>query len=276
MPFYREVGFVGAGAMTERIVERLVSSGGIDATSIWVTDISAPRIEHMRAKYGVHAVSPHELAMHTSVIVLAVRPQDVSVALLPYRDFDGALFSIVAGIKTTQLKLAFERPVGVTRIMPNVLGETGHGYSAICANETSSQEDIELVELIFGTLGPTIRIEESMLDAFTAFSTAGPALIMHCISGLIDSGVQSGFGRDLARRIVLENVQGSALVLQRADQHPLSFVDTMTSPSGVTIEAVKILNSSGLTGTLMAAVDAAFSRAKSLSVSSVNAELNAQ
>lgn len=64
---------------------------------------------------------------------------------------------------------------------------------------------------------------------------------------------------------VLENFVGSGMLLQMTDLHPFQQVDRMTSPAGVTIEGVSVLNECGLTGILMKAVKTALNRTKDLS-----------
>lgn len=65
--------------------------------------------------------------------------------------------------------------------------------------------------------------------------------------------------------MVLENFIGSGILLQKTGLHPFQQVDRMTSPAGVTIEGVSVLNSCGITGILMEAVKAAYDRTRELS-----------
>ena len=157
-------------------------------------------------------------------------------------------------------KTIIRSTVSLQILLKNILKNSD--YSLNIPIQYLNKKDIEAM---FAALGQTLFIQESQFDAFTAFSCAGPAYIMHCIEGMIDAGVQSGFSRFDSRNMVLENFIGCGLLLQETDLHPFQQVDRMTSPAGVTIEGVAVLNESGLTGILMKAVKAALDRTKELS-----------
>ena len=64
--------------------------------------------------------------------------------------------------------------------------------------------------------------------------------------------------------IVMSIACGVSQVLDNTGAYPAKQVDDMTSPGGVTIEALQMLQQKGFAGTLMSSVDAAVKKANSI------------
>lgn len=64
--------------------------------------------------------------------------------------------------------------------------------------------------------------------------------------------------------IVMSIACGVAQVLDNTGAYPAKQVDDMTSPGGVTIEALQVLQQKGFAGTLMSSADAAVKKANSI------------
>lgn len=263
-----KIAFIGGGNMAEGIIKAMLEDKTIAADNISVYDVVPARLDYLSKEYKINVIADLDAAIKEhGVLFVAVRPQDTECVFDQIKDNGGAdalVVSICAGITLDTMSKAINENGRMARVMPNVLVEAKHGYTAICASEAVSDADKETLESMFGALGQTMFIAESQFDAFTAFSCAGPAYILHCISGMIDAGVHAGFSRPDARRMVLENFIGSAKVLELTGEHPFERVDKMTSPAGVTIEGVSVLNKSGLTGILMETVAAAMRRTEEL------------
>lgn len=265
----RNITFIGGGNMAEGIIRGLCGAHIADPSRIDVYDILDRRLDYLSETYGVNAVADmQQAAGNAEITFIAVRPQDapgVLAAIAENRKQTALVVSICAGITLSHMEKSLGAETPIARVMPNVLLDVKHGYSGICPNASVNSEDKADLEAMFSALGQTLFMDEAQFDAFTAFSCAGPAYVMHCIEGLIDAGVLVGFSRYDARNMVLENCIGSATLLQTTDLHPFQQVDRMTSPAGVTIEGVSVLNGSGLTGILMNAVKAALDRTRELS-----------
>lgn len=255
--------------MAEGIIRGMIQQNACNPETIEVYDILERRLDYLKETYQVHVVPDiMQAIVHSDILFIAVRPQDAQGVLKQIKNNNrnnALVISICAGVTLEQMEGVLDANARIARVMPNVLIEAKHGYSGVCVNRTVTDEDKKTLEQMFSALGQTLFIQENQFNAFTAFSCAGPAYIMHCIEGLIDAGVQSGFSRYDARNIVLENFIGSGHMLQMTDLHPFQQVDRMTSPAGVTIEGVSVLNENGLTGILMKAVKAALDRTKELS-----------
>lgn len=117
---------------------------------------------------------------------------------------------------------------------------------------------------MLNALGQTMYVTENMFETFTAFCCTGPIWFYKTVEALIDAGVYAGFSRAESRAMVIKNMLGVAQVLDATGAHPALKVDDMTSPAGVTIEALQVLHQERFTGALMTSVDAAVKKANSI------------
>ena len=75
-------------------------------------------------------------------------------------------------------------------------------------------------------------IEESLLDAVTGLSGAGPAYIFLIIDALADAGVKVGLSRDDAILMASQTVSEPRKMLMETGEHPGKLKDMVTSPGG--------------------------------------------
>merc|ERR1712157_464841 len=148
--------------------------------------------------------------------------------------------------------------------MPNTPCLVGESASAIAASKEATKEDHEIVQSLFETVGMTITVEESYLDAVTGLSGSGPAYVYLMIEALADGGVRSGLPRATALRLAAQTVMGSGRMVLETGKHPGELKDAVTSPGGTTIAGVLSLEAGAFRGTVMKAVEAAAKRSEEL------------
>ncbi len=82
--------------------------------------------------------------------------------------------------------------------------------------------------------------------------------------GLADAGVKVGLSRDVASRLAMQTVLGSARLAQESHLHPAALKDQVTSPGGTAIAALHVLRRESFQSILMDAVEAAAKRSAEL------------
>ncbi len=132
------------------------------------------------------------------------------------------------------------------------------------ARPRSTDADLQLAAKIFGAVGLTTVVEESLMDAVTGLSGSGPAYVFLVLEALCDAGVKVGLSRHVALKLAAQTVLGSAKMLLETGAHPGMLKDQVTSPGGTAIAGLHTLEAGGLRTTLIDAVEAATRRAKEL------------
>lgn len=258
----RKILFLGGGQMAEGIVGGILANNVFSPREVFISDIVQARLTHLQNTYGI--VPVRELAREAAdadIIFLAVRPQDASSACKGLSaalgsKSDAVILSIVAGVDLKTLASYVGEDKKIVRMMPNTLIKAQNGFSAACLNENITEEDKAFIQKILEALGQAMFLNESMYDLFTAYSCVGPMYIYVLMHALIEAGVRTGFSRADAYAITIKNTMGAAQMLELAGGHPLQRVDTMTSPGGVTIDALASLEESGFVGAVLKSVKA--------------------
>jgi pyrroline-5-carboxylate reductase len=260
-----KLGTIGGGVMGEAILSRLLDQGIYQNTEIIVSEPARQRREFLQQQYGVRVTDDNDLAAKSPVLLLAIKPQIFGrvIAELAHRDRTQLAISILAGVSIAQLEQAFPHQP-VVRAMPNTPATVGAGMTAIAAGNSVSTEHLDLATQIFQAVGEVVTVPESLMDAVTGLSGSGPAYIAIAIEALADGGVAAGLPRQIADKLALQTVLGTAQLLDRSHLHPAQLKDRVTSPGGTTIAGVTKLEQAGFRSALIEAVIAAAKRSQEL------------
>ena len=245
----KNIVFYGGGHMSESIIRGLIANEVIAPTQIAVQEIIPQRCEYLNKTYGITALQDaSEQIKKADMVLVGVNPPQVptvNLALKPFLDPDTILLSFACGV---EIKL-FEEQLGqkqkVVRIVPNTLSRSGNGYSCIHANDNLTEEDKAFVEELVGSLGKILYLEEAKFNDFQAYGCTGPLWVYKFAEAMIDAGIYVGFSRAQARELIIENMLGAAKELQISGASPTAKIEELTSPGGVTIEALRALQENG-------------------------------
>jgi pyrroline-5-carboxylate reductase len=264
----KKIVFCGGGAMAEGILGGFLENGVVAPEQVTVNELLEPRRKYLNETYKVEAVADADEAVRNAdVVIIAVNPfqvPSVTKTIRPLVNENTIILSIACGITLGVLADQLGSDRKILRVMPNTLIKSGNGYSAACVNENIDDEDKKVITTILDALGQTMYVQEEMFETFTAFCCTGPIWLYKTVEALIDAGVYAGFSRVESRNMVIKNMLGVAQVLDETGAHPAVKVDEMTSPAGVTIEALQVLQQQGFAGALMTSVDAAVKKANSI------------
>jgi pyrroline-5-carboxylate reductase len=262
------IAFLGAGRMASAIVDGLLARKVCLPSELACVDGGDGTARALAARTG--AAAPPELVAllePADTIVLACKPQqlaslDARVAALATGKL---VLSILAGKRLDQLAVVFPRARNVVRAMPNTPGQIGAGITAWCARTPLVEADRTTVGSILGALGQVIEIGESQLDAVTGLSGSGPAYVFEFTAALRDAGIAAGLPREIAWKLALETVLGSARLMARTGTEPETLRDQVTSPKGTTFAGLQRMAARDFRGLLKETVLAATERSRELS-----------
>ena len=269
----KRIGIIGAGAMGGALCRGLVLAQAALPTRILVSDPHTEHVENLKNTLAIKVAKNNaQVALHTDIIVLAVKPFTIPAVLEEIRDSlkrepdkpFPLLICIAAGVRTGKIESYLEDPVPIVRAMPNTPAQVLKGACAYCRGTYATDEHIAQTGAIFQSVGIGVEVPETMMDAVTALSGSGPAYIYLMIEALIDGGVRAGLPRDIASQLATQTVLGAAQMVIETGKHPAQLRDMVTTPAGTTIEAIASLEHSGLRAALIDAVGKAAQRSKEL------------
>ncbi|ETS77676.1 hypothetical protein PFICI_09738 [Pestalotiopsis fici W106-1] len=210
---------------------------------------------------------------NSDVILLGVDPADVKDTLRQPGLSDvlkgKLLISIVAAWTTADIQReiahgsAGSGPVGtpvedvhVVRTLPNMAATVSQSITAIEIPKPEAKIPPQLLSLtddIMSSIGKTVHLDASKMDAFTAVGGSTPAFFAVIVDTLIDAAVAVGLPRHEATNIIVQSMLGSATLLQ-SGMHPGELRDQGTSPEGCTMGGLMVLEERGVRGGLSRAL----------------------
>ena len=108
-------------------------------------------------------------------------------------------------------------------------------------------------------LGRVVRVPENAMDAVTALSGSGPAYFALLAEAMIEAGILLGVSREISTTLVVQTMLGTAKQLRDEGMHPVELRESVTSPGGTTIAAIRELEQAGVRAAFLNAIQAAMS-----------------
>ena len=268
MSVEQTIAFVGAGNMASALIRGLTGTATVPADQIIAADPDQARLSDLEAELDIGVTTDNAAAVErATVVVLATKPQvfaqvlpGLAAALSP----DALLVSIAAGISTAIIERAFPDGSRVVRTMPNTPALVGAGATAIAAGTHATDDDLELTETLFRSVGISVRVPEAQIDAVTGLSGSGPAYVFAMVEALRDAGVREGLPEETALRLASQTVFGAARLLLDENEAPEVLRDRVTSPGGTTRAGLDALATAGFADAILGAVHAATRRSVEL------------
>lgn len=262
------IGIIGAGKIGSAIVRGVIGAGLVSKDQVMASDVSDVLRQAIAKDLGIKVTPDNgKICDFADVVILAVKPQIVDSVIKEVAKKLGKaklLVSVAAGVPLSRLEANLVQGARVVRVMPNIPCVVGAGASGYAGGAHATAKDLENVGLILNSFGIALPVEEKYLDAVTGLSGSGPAYVFLFIEALADGGVQAGLSREVALKLALQTVYGSARMALESAKHLGELRDEVTSPGGTTIAGLYALEQKGFRGTVMEAVASATRRSQEL------------
>ncbi|MEK6976648.1 MAG: pyrroline-5-carboxylate reductase [Candidatus Thermoplasmatota archaeon] len=263
----KRLAVIGVGSMGSAVVRGLLKVKWTTASHLVGAHPRKERASELAKGLGIDVVTSAVKAVEDAdVVLLGVKPQILPEVLELLR---GKLkprqlvISLAAGIKTAAIEAVLPG-IPVVRSMPNLAATVGMGATAICAGTHATKEHLALAREVFSAVGTVEEVPEKLMDAVTGLSGTGPMYVFHFVEAMADAGVKVGLSRDVASRLALQTLIGSAHLARDSHLHSAALKDQVTSPGGTAIAALHVLRREGFQAIVMDAVEAATKRAQEL------------
>lgn len=267
----KKIGIIGVGTIGGTLVEALIKNEITVSDNIIGSTSHQESANEVGEMYGIEATADNEAVVRQSdIVVLAVEPQmiegvldEVSSSFKP----DQLVISVAAGITTEFIESKLDREIPVVRSMPNTAITVNDGATALVSGTHANNEDLVLAKQIFEPVGLVEVIQdEELMDAITGYSGSGPAYGYLVIESLIEAGVRVGLPRERATTLAAQSLLGAAKMVLETDEHPAKLKDMVTTPAGVTVDAVMKLEEGGVRVAFFKAIEEATKKSRELKI----------
>jgi pyrroline-5-carboxylate reductase len=258
---------LGTGRLGEALLSGLLRSGWLEPAQVRCTVRREDRARVLAETYGVEVTTDSAAAAAADVVLIAVKPQTIRALLTDIAPKVGettTVVSVAAGVTTAAIEALLPDRTPVVRVMSNVPVQVDEAMSAIAPGRWATAEHLAAAEAILGHVGRVVHLAEEHLDAVTALSGSGPAYFFLLAEAMIDAGILLGLSRDIATELIIQTMVGSAKMLRDTGRHPVELRESVTSPGGTTIAAVRVLEQERVRAAFLNAIEAARDRSVEL------------
>lgn len=242
-----QVGFIGCGS-----IARAVARGWGDP--ILCSDVDAGRSRELAAEVGGRALASNaEVAREADLVVLCHKPKQLHEVAAGMAEEAKAVVSLLGMTPLSAVQSAYpDRPV--YRVLPSLAAEVRRG-TLILAEAAPQRLDAEVRQL-FGRLGELIVLDDGLIDVAMGLMSNAPAYYALIVEAQVDAGVRRGLPGEIAGRLVIGSMAGTAELLSQRDGDTLGLRRAVTSPGGSTARGLDALERTGMRASLSAALDA--------------------
>ena len=244
-----KIGLIGAGNMA-----RVMARGWGDP--VLCSDGGSGRAAALAAELGGRAAGNVEVAEEADLVVLCHKPYQLRPVAHEIADRAKAVVSVLGGTNPGELRTAYPGKQ-IFRMIPNTPVEVRRGVT--CYARMDGHVDTELerdVLALFGRLGSVITVEDRLLGVASAVFSVGPAYQALLAEAQVDAAVRHGLKAEVASRLVVETMAGSAALLEARGYDTLAIRREVTSPGGSTARGLNALERSGVRTAFQSAIDA--------------------
>ena len=276
-------GFIGVGKMGGAILSGLLNSGKINSSNVYICGRDFEKTKKQAEGYGVTAVdSQKELTELSDITFIGVEPKtfpEVMPLVASGYSEGKILVSMAAGITIESIMSYLPGSAKVIRIMPNAPARVGEIMVSVSPGENVTRDETEQVTDLLSGMGKAEAVPEDLISAVIGVSGSSPAYTYMYIKALSDSAAEYGMDPDQALVFASQAVLGAAkIVLSECtatqgedhghDQEKKdidALIDSVCTPGGTTIEAVKYLRENGFDELVKNGAKAAIEKSLSMS-----------
>ena len=259
------IGIIGLGHFGKSLAEGIVNN---TSSKVWATNRHPVEWDDNKmAKWVKLCDSNQDLLSECPIIIVAVRPQDMTEVLTDIKDYDGLLISFAAGLPHSYYQSRV-KGANVIRAMSNLGVAYGKGMTAWVGSDDIDSKTRWMVQSLFSDLGNSIQVDlenENHIDVVTALSGSGIAYLAHIFDTMKSVGVSQGLSEAESELTVLETVSGVLAIFNSTELSLNDIVKGVASKGGTTEAGLKTMEEKGLKTALKQGLEDTISKSNSFS-----------
>lgn len=254
-----KIAILGGGNLGQSIAQGLLENK-VSPETITVTRNKTELLRNLQQQ-GVHVSNNNnEATKKADLIIIAVKPYKIAEILQDIKSeitTKKILVSVVSDFSIQQIEENLSTKPTIIRAMPNTASAVNESITCIASNNAST-EDLKIVTSIFKSLGETVEINETLMDAATVLGACGIAYVLRFIRSMIQGGIEIGFDAQTATKIATQAVKGASELLLQKENHPEAEIDKVTTPKGCTIAGLNEMEHQGFSSALIKGIKTSF------------------
>lgn len=264
----RKLAFIGAGHITNVIVDNLVRAEKVYTHRLIASDPDKYKLQLLYDKYEIVMAEDNIDAVDRGdFIFVNVLPQVVGDVIDELREkrlpVDKVIITLAAGIPISAYEHLGEN-IPVVRALPNPPSQIGKGIAALSFNpHVTEKQKFDVFEL-FASLGEYVVLNEENINAVMALSS--PAATYLFFQSLIDAGTRAGIDLQTATKVVYQTIVGAMEVWNQRQVSPHELLSEASTPGGISAESIFILEQYAFRAALNEAINNAVSKADEFGV----------
>lgn len=256
----KHIAVIGCGNLGTAIINGLLDQG-TDPKQITATRRDLSKLNQLHER-GVNCTEDNRSAAEKAdVLIFALKPYTIlkvmdalKAQLDPKKQI---IISLASGVSIKELEHTLSPNHQIFRAMPNTAAEVGESMTCIATNSSDNQ-NISYVKNCFDSIGESILIDESLMDAATVIGACGVAFVLRFMRSMTQGGIQIGFDAHTASQIVAQTMKGTAHLIASNGNHPEYEIDKVTTPKGCTISGLNEMEHNGFSSALIKGITKSF------------------
>jgi pyrroline-5-carboxylate reductase len=261
-----KVAVIGAGIMGEALIAALISSG-VNPDHITISEKRDDRAKELISRYSINAAPIAQNVAAADVLLLVVKPQDMSAVLAEIKASINPVAVVVtfaAGKTISFISTGLGTGNPVVRVMPNTPTMVGAGMAAASIGTGVTDAQREFVLGFLSATGKVIEVTEDLQNAVTATSGSGPAYFFAFVEAMVTGAKELGLSHEDATTLTVQTMLGAAKLLDDSGKSATTLRENVTSPNGTTAAALASFSNNDLNSMVAKAMKAACDRSQEL------------
>ena len=257
------IAIIGCGNLGASIANGLLTIPDFDPKRLTLTKRNIASLSDFQERGAIVTSNNLDAISNAELIILGVKPYNVTPILneiLPgINPKNQIIISLATGITLAEMYQVLPKETVTFRAMPNIAADIQESVTCVCSQHASDVQ-LKLVTDLFDSIGFTIPIDESLMEAATVLGACGIAYVLRFMRAMIQGGIQIGFDSVTASKIVNQTVKGAAELMIQKNIHPEAAIDKVTTPKGCTIVGLNEMEHRGFSSAMVRGVIASYDK----------------
>ncbi len=262
----KKIAIIGTGNLGSAIASGLLKSDLKDDMELVLTRRKIDKLKKFSGQ-NIEITNDNRYAVEKSqIIIISVKPHKFKEVLSEFKDIlsdKHIIISTVTGLSINEIKKQIDKDISIFRAMPNTAIAIQESMTCI-SSAKKEDTNIETVKEIFDKLGISVIIDDEMMGAATVLAASGIAFALRYIRASMQAGIEIGFSSELAQTIAAQTVKGASSLILQNQTHPEQEIDKVTTPLGITITGLNLMEYNGFSSSIIQGVLGSFNKIEKL------------